>query len=272
MRDDSLLKLEKKLDTYSTKDILLSKFMLKPNINKSVILQGNNFLNNIGNFIDNFKKQNNEILDDQEKVKEMNIEEGAELVKNNSNKKIKTNKMKKMRPSAYEKNKEIAIDKDNLLLENSKEKKFVELNLKLGVLDIKKKDNSKPLIEEIPEYTADNLKSEEDSIKFEKESDCSESDKVESQNLEIIRTQKGKNYLEVLKRNDTLLKNVINSQSLEKDENNCIDNYPFLDLKNDAFNKEVLNFLVENSKNKNNEIKKKKKRILNNNIKKNSKN
>lgn len=43
MRDDSLLKLEKKLDTYSTKDILLSKFVLKPKIDKSEITQGRDF-------------------------------------------------------------------------------------------------------------------------------------------------------------------------------------------------------------------------------------
>jgi len=79
--------------------------------------------------------------------------------------------------------------------------------------------------------------------------------------IKIIKSNKGKNYLDVLKRNDNILQSIVNNQKSSNEENPSIEDYPFLDLKNDAFNKEVLNFLLENSKNSKNDSNKKR-RIL----------
>lgn len=299
MRDDSLLKLEKKLDTFSTKDILLSKFVLKPKIDKSEIMQGKDFLKNISGFINDFKKQNSELLNDENKAKELNIEEGAELAKNNSKKKptkIKKSKKTNKKKANGNNNNNIQINNINTEEEkmieeivNKKEAKFIELNLKLGVLDLVKKEENKKkvLIEEvIPEENKnkDNLKENKES-----DSDSSSESSVTYEDLNIIRVgqnnknnnfnsgSKGRNYLDVLKRNDNILQGIIKNKSndLVRDGDKGPEEYPFLDLKNDTFNKEVLNFLMENSRNKANEevVRKKSKRVLsarnNNKISKN---
>jgi len=274
MRDDSLLKLEKKLDTYSTKDILLSKFVLKPKMDKTEIIQGKDLLTNIRSFISEFKKQNSELLNDENKAKELNIEEGAELAQNNTRRK----KSKKNRKKANNKN-NINTKEDIIKNKNKKDEKFIELNLKLGILDlIKKQDKNnngfnskrKVLIEEI----ITDKKNHNYDPKENKE-DTNSDDIIESsvscknrynQDLNFLRvsynknnfnnyTFKGKtNYLDVLKRNDDIFQSITNNKS------NCGDSIgegvkefeqnPLIDFKNDAFNREVLNFLKENSKNK----------------------
>lgn len=264
MRDNSLLKLEKKLESFSSKDILLSKFVLKPNIDKTEILQGRNFLKNIGSFVDNFKKQNNEILTDENKIKTLNIEEGAELAKNNSKKKADKKKKLKSKDKNFQKNinehnnnnEDSDNEENNNLNDESKvkEKKFIELNLKLGVLDLIKKDTNKVLIEDVTDKNPEKEKNKDEIID-------NSSDYEKNNNIKIIRSNKGKNYLDILKRNDNILQSVVNNQISKNDENPSIEDYPFLDLKNDTFNKEVLNFLLENSKNANNDVKKKR-RIL----------
>ena len=47
MRDDSLLKLENKLNNYSSKDIISSKFILKPEISRIDLSKGKDFVKNI---------------------------------------------------------------------------------------------------------------------------------------------------------------------------------------------------------------------------------
>lgn len=280
MRDDSLLKLEKKLDTYSTKDILLSKFVLKPKIDRSEIMQGKDFLKNLGSFVSEFKKQNSELLNDENKAKKLNIEEGAELAKNNSKK--ETKKKKSNRNKGKNTIKANDANADDIIEESeNKEKKFIELNLKLGVLDIVKKENSenknKLLVEEIindnnggKNNIINNIKDSSSSSSDESsESDNSQKEKDDGNN--IIRMQgnkvnKGKNYLEVLKRNDNILQSIISNKSKDSVNSgtNGMEEYPFLDFKNDSFNKKVLNFLMENSKNKQTKVESnnKKRRIL----------
>jgi hypothetical protein len=269
MRDGSLLKIERKLETFSTKDILLSKFILKPKMDRTEIIQGKDFLKNIGSFINDFKKQNNELLNDENKAKELNIEEGAELAKNDAEKEIKNKKKdKKVNKQKAEKN-----QSNNINAEKNEEKKFIELNLKLGVLDLIKKENNdnkkKVLIEEIinDENNKQKINIQESPSSV---NDIVSNDSEKDENTNIIKKlnkSKGKNYLDFLKRNDSILKSVTNKNNdLTAQGNNGFQEYPFLDLKDDVFNKEVLNFLMENSKNKEKEkeggSKKKKRRIL----------
>jgi hypothetical protein len=97
-RSNDLLKLEKKLENNSYEEIVLSKFKcLKPEISNDGLAPNKSFLENIGNFVNQFKKSNDELLNDPEKLKELDIE-------NNT------------------------IDK---------KKKYIELNLGLGVLEEK---------------------------------------------------------------------------------------------------------------------------------------
>jgi len=262
MKDNSLLKLEKKLESYSTKDILLSKFVLKPNIDKNEILQGRDLLKNIGNFVDNFKNQNNLILADEFKLKNLNIEEGAELAKTNSKKKVnkKINfKSKKIKLKDFS---EESIKKDNddnnyieekiklidkRMIEKTKEKKYIELNLKLGVLDLIKKENKNLIVDITEEKKTENEKLDKDKSDINYFKDI----KNENKNTSNIKHDIKDNYLNILKRNDKILRSVISDKySNNINENSSINEYPFLDLKNDAFNNEVFNFLLENAKNK----------------------
>jgi hypothetical protein len=283
MKDNSLLKLEKKLESYSTKDILLSKFVLKPNIDKNEILQGRDLLKNIGNFVDNFKNQNNLILADEFKLKNLNIEEGAELAKTNSKKKVnkKINfKSKKIKLKDFSEE-SIKIDNDDnnyieekiklidkRMIEKTKEKKYIELNLKLGVLDLIKKENKNLIVDITEEKKTENEKLDKDKSDINYFKDI----KNENKNTSNIKHDIKDNYLNILKRNDKILRSVISDKySNNINENSSINEYPFLDLKNDAFNNEVFNFLLENAKNKDSDkdiMKKRRKLGIKNNLNK----
>ena len=96
-KDNSLLLMEKKLQSNSTNDIIGNKFLMKPNITKPV---KSSFLSKERlDFLEKFKQSTQELLESNNKNK-MNIEEEEEINDTNKN------------------------------------KKQIELDLKLGVLDI----------------------------------------------------------------------------------------------------------------------------------------
>lgn len=107
--DNSLLNLEKKLGNGSTEDILLNKFKLKPNINISEVIKKNNF-SNLNSFISEFKKSTEELVNNPEMIECKKIED---------------------------------INKDAKDSKNLKEKKYIKMDLALGVLDLKEKNESK---------------------------------------------------------------------------------------------------------------------------------
>lgn len=277
MRDDSLLKLERKLDTYSSKDILLSKFILKPNIDRRELLEGNEFMNKIGSFISNFQKNNKEILGDEKKFKEMNIEEGAELLENKANK--MTNKRRKLgskclkskninnninnniniqpKPDDETVNKIPEIKQESLREESENEndklkrdQKYIELNLNLGILDLVKKEN-KIKIEEL--NNSDNLAGIDNELaensRPNKQIKLIKSLNISNKPNKPIRSCNDNDYLEKLNKNDKILQGVLSNKNANNQDGE-FDDYPFIDFKNDNFNKEVLNFLIENSKSK----------------------
>jgi hypothetical protein len=117
-RSNDLLKLEKKLETASYDEIVLNKFKcLKPEISNTSLTSNKSFLNNIGSFIDQFKKSNDEILNDPDKVKSLAIE-------------------------------------DNCF---DKKKNYIELNLGLGVLEVKDKCDDENLLTKVINNQNDNL-------------------------------------------------------------------------------------------------------------------
>lgn len=73
-KDDSLLKLEKKLDNATQDEIILNRFkVLKPNIdNNSFANKG--LLDNVGNFLKQLKQANEDLEKDPELKAKMNIE------------------------------------------------------------------------------------------------------------------------------------------------------------------------------------------------------
>ncbi len=89
-KDSSLLILEKKLENVSTQDIVLNKFMLKPEMNVKEIFNGKESLKNIKNFVDKFKSSTDEILKDPIMTDKHKIE-NAELKKKNPGKHIQMN-------------------------------------------------------------------------------------------------------------------------------------------------------------------------------------
>jgi hypothetical protein len=100
-KSNELLNLEKRLENNTQHEIILNKFKFnKPDISNQNT--GNNdFLTNIGRFINELKKSNDEILNDPEKSKNLDIEDC----------KVKKNR------------------------------KYIEMNLGLGVLEVKKDEN-----------------------------------------------------------------------------------------------------------------------------------
>ena len=64
MTDNSLLKLEKKMENISSNEIVLNKFLMKPTMKISEFSKGNTYLNGIGDFVNKFKSENNKILND----------------------------------------------------------------------------------------------------------------------------------------------------------------------------------------------------------------
>ena len=210
MRDDSLLKLENKLNNYSSKDIISSKFILKPEISRIDLSKGKDFVKNIGSFVEKFKIQNNEILNDKKKLEDLNIESETLLNKNLRRKKNNS------QPEVINTENNLENNTENNI-EKKPEKKFIEMNLKLGILDLIKK---KPLIEAV--------------------------DKVEGEDLENDSEKKETNLEKMTSiiKTDDILNSIFNERI--KNTSNSED-YPFIDFKNDNFNKEILNFLLENS-------------------------
>ncbi len=74
IKDSSLLNLEKKLENGSTKEIVLNKFILKPDMNVKEIVREKESFKNIKNFIELFKNSTEEIVKDPELTKKLKIE------------------------------------------------------------------------------------------------------------------------------------------------------------------------------------------------------
>lgn len=105
--DNSLLALEKKLNNGSTDEIILNKFKLKPNFNVQEATRGKEYINGLNSFLNNFKQSTEELINNPELIEEKNIES-----------KIKS---------------DIGMDKT---------KKFIKMDLALGVLDMKNKNEN----------------------------------------------------------------------------------------------------------------------------------
>ena len=113
-KDDSLLKLEKKLEEHDEKEIILNKFKLKPNMK----MDNSRKINKEGlmDFLNKFKKSNDEIDKDNDKKKyNIELDENDNINEDYDNEKNK-----------YKKEKESQIELDLLLgiIEQKKEKKL----------------------------------------------------------------------------------------------------------------------------------------------------
>ena len=132
-RDNSLLDLEKKIENYNEKEHILNKMKFnKPNMNMNNL---NNKFNkdNLLSFLNNFKKENEKIINDPDKKKYIieggekdNIEEEEEEEEEDEIKNININ-----------------LDENDDNEENKKNKKnkkeTIELDLLMGILEQKKK-------------------------------------------------------------------------------------------------------------------------------------
>jgi len=98
-KDNSLLMLEKKLENSSTEERVLNKFKFKPQIDKSLISDGKSLIGNLDSFLRKFKESTDQLVNDPKLIEEKNIE--------------------------------------NSIGGNSKKSNLVEMNLALGILDIK---------------------------------------------------------------------------------------------------------------------------------------
>ena len=160
-RDNSLLDLEKKIENYNEKEHILNKMKFnKPNMNMNNL---NNKFNkdNLLSFLNNFKKENEKIINDPDKKKYIieggeqdNIEDEEEEEEEDEIKNININ-----------------LDENDDNEENKKNKKnkkeTIELDLLMGILEQQKKKEI--TIENIIE----NKKKEKDEL-----------DKLENQNIE----------------------------------------------------------------------------------------
>ncbi len=104
--DNSLLNLEKKLGNVSTDEIILNKFKLKPNFDLGELKKTKNYMSDLNSFLTNFKNSTEELVNNPEMIEAKKIEDSGDQN------------------------------------ETSKDKKFIKLNLALGVLDIKEKNLS----------------------------------------------------------------------------------------------------------------------------------
>ncbi len=106
--DKSLLSLEKKLENSSTEERILTKFKFKPDFDVSDLKKGSSStLGNIQEFLQNFKKSNDELLSDNKALQQFNIE-----IKEESN-------------------------------DSKKDKQYIQLNLGLGILEPKENNKEK---------------------------------------------------------------------------------------------------------------------------------
>ena len=160
-RDNSLLDLEKKIENYNEKEHILNKMKFnKPNMNMNNL---NNKFNkdNLLSFLNNFKKENEKIINDPDKKKYIieggeqdNIEDEEEEEEEDEIKNININ-----------------LDENDDNEENKKNKKnkkeTIELDLLMGILEQQKKKEI--TIQNIIE----NKKKEKDEL-----------DKLENKNIE----------------------------------------------------------------------------------------
>lgn len=109
-KDSSLLFLDKKLESFSERDLILNNNfkILKPEIKK--IDKNSNFLSTLKSFMNNFESSNKSLLEDESLILKKNIE-NEDYNYNNSN--------------------------------SNKEEKFIELDLGLGIYDLIEKQNMK---------------------------------------------------------------------------------------------------------------------------------
>ena len=128
-RDKSLLSLENKIGNFNEKENILKNFRInKPNMNMNQFSNNKFNKENLLSFLDKFKKENEKIMNDENKIK-YNIEK-EEIVEEEENE------------EENEMNKEINLDEDkedenNNNQKNKKKKKGekIELDLLMGILE-----------------------------------------------------------------------------------------------------------------------------------------
>ena len=133
-KDDSLLKLEKKLEEYNEREIILNKFKIKPNmkIDKSTKLNKEGLMD----FLNKFKQSNEEMNKNNDKDKyNIEINENDENI-----------------------DEEYDSDNDNKNNINPK----IELDLMMGILEVQKKINLEP--KDIININEDNIEKQTNEI------------------------------------------------------------------------------------------------------------
>ena len=133
-KDDSLLKLEKKLEEHNEREIILNKFKIKPNmkIDKSTKLNKEGLMD----FLNKFKQSNEEMNKNHDKNKyNIEINENEENI-----------------------DEEYDSDYNNKSNKNPK----IELDLMMGVLELQKKTNLEP--KDIININEDNIEKQTNEI------------------------------------------------------------------------------------------------------------
>ena len=133
-RDNSLLDLENKIGNFNEKENILKNFRInKPNMNMNQFSNNKFSKENLLSFLDKFKKENEKIMNDENKIK-YNIEK--EEIDEEEEENEEENEM----------NKEINLDEDkedenNNNQKNKKKKKGekIEFDLLMGILEQQKK-------------------------------------------------------------------------------------------------------------------------------------
>ena len=136
-RDNSILDLEKKIENYNEKEHILNKMKFnKPNMNMNYL---NNKFNkdNLLSFLNNFKKENEKIINDPDKKKY--IIEGGEQ----DNIEDEEEEEEEEEEEIKNKNININLNENDDNEENKKNKKnkkeTIELDLLMGILEQQKK-------------------------------------------------------------------------------------------------------------------------------------
>ena len=129
-RDNSLLDLENKIGNFNEKENILKNFRInKPNMNMNLFSNNKFSKENLLSFLDKFKKENEKIMNDENKIKyniekeEIDEEEEEDEEENEMNKEINLDEDKE--------------DENNNNQKNKKKKKGekIELDLLMGILE-----------------------------------------------------------------------------------------------------------------------------------------